>query len=57
MLYKGHTIKVDPFRHAFVVTVTGPLVPCSRAGTFTTKALAVAYAKQKIDDAQPEQQP
>ncbi len=49
--YKGHTIKVDPFRHAFVVTVTGPLIPCSRSGTFATQPQAIVYAKQKIDDA------
>lgn len=59
MLYKGHTIKVDSFRNAFVVTVTGPIVPCSRVGTFATKAMAMAYAKERIDSVQgkPEQQP
>ena len=49
MIYKGHTIKVEPFRYAFVVTVTGPFIPCSRAGTFQTKVKAIVYAKQKID--------
>jgi hypothetical protein len=51
VIYKGHTIKVEGFRSAFVVNISGPLIPFSRIGTFQTKAAATVYAKEKIDGA------